>query len=369
MSLALFSCKSKQDQKLEPESKLAFSMNFFRSVLQQSKNDETVFVSPYSAGVALSMLSQGAEGETLAELQQALNYCDFANEDLGTNDSVIVKSANSVWLDYNFKVKKGYINFLEKNYTALAATRRFADPATLTEINQWCADNTEGKIKSILEKIDPNIVMILSNALYFKAPWEYPFPEYATEQAVFYSVIGEKNVDFMNLTATLNYAQYAGNQMVELPYKGGRYAMYIVLPAPNMRMSVLQPYFTENGFSQAKNALYPERIILSLPKFKLEKLISLEPILHAMGVQAAFRKDANFSKMTAESVNVSQVIQKTFLEVDEKGSEAAAVTAIMMERTSVGPRGRHMVVNRPFFLMIVDTQTENILFAGRITDI
>lgn len=370
LSVALFACKSKQSQESEPESKLAFSMNFFRAVLEQSKDDETVFVSPYSAGVALSMLTQGAEGETLAELQKALNYCDFANEDLGAKDSVIVKSSNSVWLDKNFQVKKNYMNFLEKNYSAVAATRHFADPSTVQEINKWCSDSTEGKINSILERIDPSVVMILANALYFKAPWEMPFREFATNKSIFHSVKGDKEVDFMNQTTVLRYAEFAGNQLVELPYKGGRYAMYVVLPSPKVKASDLHKYLNEAGYLEAKSALSPERISLSFPKLKIDYLISLEPTLHSMGIQAAFRKDADFSRMTSEKVSVSQVLQKTFLEVDEKGSEAAAVTAIMVSKTSLGvPSARYMIVDRPFYLFIADTTTDNILFAGRVTAI
>ena len=207
----------------EPEapsqgSKTGFALSFFKNVNAIVEKGENVVVSPYSAGVALSMLAEGAEGETRAEFDNALNGCIFKAEDLGDNDTITVRSSNSVWVDNDFSIRNSYVNLLEKDFDAFIDALSFSDPATVKAINDWCAENTNGKIDEIIDRLDPGAVMVLVNALYFNAPWEDEFSPSLTKEADFHGVTKNSKVQMMSRSARMNYAEYYGCQMVELPY-------------------------------------------------------------------------------------------------------------------------------------------------------
>ena len=169
---ALFSCGPKYTAPVaEPGSEIDYSMSFLKSVVAVEDKNINLAVSPYSAGVALSMLAEGAEGQTKEEFNHALNDCLFKSEDLGDNDSVTVDSVNSLWIDDDFSVRNRYVSLMQKDFDALVTTLSFGDPATVKAINNWCSEHTNGKINEIIDELSPNDVMVLVNALYFKAPW------------------------------------------------------------------------------------------------------------------------------------------------------------------------------------------------------
>jgi len=184
-----------------------FALSFFKQVNRISSPSDNVVVSPYSAGVALSMLTEGAEGETKVELDNALNGCLFSGLELDGGDSVVVKSANSVWMDSNFSVRNRYVSTLQKDYDALVETLRFSDPATVRAINNWCSENTEGKIDKILNELTPGDVMVILNALYFNAPWEEAFDPSLTSKADFHGLSGTAKVDMMARKGRYSYAE------------------------------------------------------------------------------------------------------------------------------------------------------------------
>ena len=169
-------------------SETGFALSFFRSVNEIVEYDKNYVISPYSAGVALSMLAEGAEGQTRVEFDDALNNCMFRAIDLGGNDTVVVKSANSLWLDDNFSVRNRYVGLLQKDFDAFVDVLPFSDPATVKAINNWCSENTNGKIDNIIDKLRPDMVMVLANALYFNAPWVKAFAPEATKEAVFHGL-------------------------------------------------------------------------------------------------------------------------------------------------------------------------------------
>ena len=181
-----------------PGSETSYSMSFIRNVVANVDKNENLVISPYSAGVALSMLAEGAEGQTKAEFNSALNDCIFKAENLGGNDSVIVNSVNSLWVDDDFSVRNRYVSLLQKDFDALATTLNFADPSTVQAINNWCSEHTNGKIKDIINKLGPGDVMVLANALYFNAPWLDPFDEALTSKADFYGSNGKTQVNMMS---------------------------------------------------------------------------------------------------------------------------------------------------------------------------
>ena len=369
--LAMTSCSPKHMQQPVGEgSELGFSINLFRTAVSQSDPDANVTVSPYSAGVALSMLAEGAGGQTAAELDNALNGCRFVDTDLGNNDTLTVKSANSVWMSDDFSIRNTYVARLSKDYGAFADVMNFASPETVHAINNWCSENTVGMIKDIVKKIDPQTVMILANALYFNAPWEAPFDPRSTHETVFHGSKGDSESMFMSGKKTCGYVEYKGNQMVALPYKDGRYAMYILLPAENLKESDLLSYMSESGVDEVMKNMSRKKVKLTMPKFKVEHEMSLVKTLEAMGVRSVFTSAADLTGIAHGPLAVSDVFQKTVVDVDESGSEAAAVTTIMVNMTSARIEPDPvMTVDRPFYYMIADMDAGRILFAGRMMNL
>ena len=365
--LAMASCGAEYEKPAEG-SQTGFALSFFKNVDKTSKPGENIVVSPYSAGVALSMVAEGAEGQTRVEFDNALNGCLFKAEDLGSNDTVVVKSANSVWVTDDFSIRNRYVSLLEKDFDAFITTLNFSDPATVKAINNWCAENTNGKISEIIDRINPGTVMMLINALYFNAPWEEAFLERNTREGVFHGYAGDVQVPMMAKTERLNYAEYQGCQMVELQYQGGRYSMYVVLPAAGMGVDQMIPYINETLYDQAMGMMAPVKVKLTMPKFKLETSLVLNKSLQEMGIRTAFTSTADF-KGIAEmgSLTLDQVKQKCYIEVSEKGTEAAAVTSVGVRLTSARPETMvSMNVDRPYLFFISDRTDGNILFAGKV---
>ena len=365
------SCGSPQYEKPAEVSQKGFALSFFKHVVATSDPSENVLVSPYSAGVALSMLAEGAEGETRVEFDSALNGCLFKSVDLGNNDTVTVKSANSVWITDDFSVRNRYVGLLEEYFDASVVNLNFDDPATVRAINNWCSENTDGKITEIVDKLGSGMVMLLVNALYFNAPWADAFLETNTKNGVFHAASGDVKVPFMSKNERLNFVEYQGCQMVELPYAGERYAMYLVLPPAGISLDKMISYVNEGIYEQAMTAMTPCMVRLTMPRLKLETNLVLNKALQNMGIRSAFTSAANF-KAIAEMgpLVLDQVRQKCYMDISEKGTEAAAVTSIGIRLTSARPEPMVIMnVDRPFVFFISDRTNDNILFAARINNI
>lgn len=369
---ALLSCGPKYVAPVsEPGSEIDYSMSFIRSVLAVEDKDANLAVSPYSAGVALSMLAEGAEGQTKAEFNKALNDCLFKSEDLGGNDKITVNSVNSLWVDDNFSVRNRYVSLMQKDFDALVTTLSFSDPATVKAINNWCSEHTNGKITEIIDELSPNDVMVLVNALYFKAPWLNPFDEHMTSSAKFHGSKSVSDVDVMARKAYMNYAEYNGCQLVELPYEGGRYAMYVLLPPEDMDINELIGYLSQESYDAAMNSLQSKEVLLKMPKVKVETSLLLNQSLQHMGIRTAFTGAADFKGISEMGpLSLGLVKQKCYVEISEKGTEAAAVTSAQIRMTALRPSQYvRMTVDRPYLFFVTDKQESNILFAGRIMNL
>lgn len=369
---ALLSCGPKYVAPVsEPGSEIDYSMSFIRSVAAVEDKDANLTVSPYSAGVALSMLAEGAEGQTRAEFNKALNDCLFKSEDLGGNDKITVNSVNSLWVDDNFSVRNRYVTLMQKDFDALVTTLSFSDPATVKAINNWCSEHTNGKITEIIDELSPNDVMVLVNALYFKAPWLNPFDEHMTSSAKFHGSKSVSDVDMMARKAYMNYAEYNGCQLVELPYEGGRYAMYVLLPPEDMDINELIGYLSQESYDAAMNSLQSKEVLLKMPKVKVETSLLLNQSLQHMGIRTAFTGAADFKGISEMGpLSLGLVKQKCYVEISEKGTEAAAVTSAQIRMTALRPSQYvRMTVDRPYLFFVTDKQESNILFAGRIMNL
>ena len=221
----------------------------------------------------------------------------------------------------------------------------FSDPSTVQAINNWCSEHTNGKIKDIIDRLGPNSVMVLANALYFNAPWLNPFEKTLTAKATFNGSARKSEVDMMFRRGYMNYAEYQGCQLVELPY--------------------------EDLYNEAMKALAPKEVLLKMPKAKLETSLLLNESLNSMGIKAAFTSAANFKGIAEMGPLVlDQVKQKCYVDISESGTEAAAVTVAQVRMTSARPSSFvTMTVTRPYLFFIVDTQNSNVMFAGRVMNL
>ena len=369
LSLSAIVACSGQDVAPADGSRTGFALSFFRNVNYVSDPDENIVVSPYSAAVVLEMLGAGAEGETKVELNNVLNGATFGKEDLDGGENVVLESSNAVWISDNFSVRNRYVSRLENDFGAFIDTQDFSSPSVVNIINGWCAEKTSGKINEIIDRVSPDMVMLMVNALYFNASWADSFNPDATRQAVFHGRSGDSAVPMMYRKATYNYAEYQGAKMVEVPYEGGKYAMYIVLPPAGVSPDALLPYVGENQYKTAMSLLGPVEVSLSMPKFKNETSVVLNKALERMGVKTAFTSAADFSGISLSGpLRVDMVKQKCYIDVSEKGTEAAAVTSAQVRMTSVRPV-KTMNIDRPFIFVIADIDSKDILFAGKIVNL
>ncbi len=371
LAAALVSATSCNEQKNPPAegSRIGFAISFFKNVNALAPKGENVIVSPYSAGAALSMLEAGAEGKTKIELDKALNGTLFKAEDLSADGAGTVESANSVWISDDFSVRNRYVDLLQKDFGALVDNVDFSSPSTVREINNWCSEHTNGKITEIVDRLSPGMVMVLVNALYFNSPWKNAFNPELTHDDVFHGVNGDVKVPMMYGKIKCEYAEYMGFQLVGIPYSGGKYSMYIILPPSGMNLNEAVSYIDENIYDKAMGMLGLEEVSLTMPKFRLASSMVLNDALKRMGVESAFSPAADFGGISLSGQTMLDLVkQKCYIDVSEKGTEAAAVTGMQVRLTSLAPVTT-MNVDRPFVFMIADRENENVLFVGKIVSL
>lgn len=350
-----------------------FSISFFKSVNALSPRGENVVVSPYSAAVALSMLAEGAQGQTRVELENALGGNLYRAENLGGDDTVVVSSANSLWINNNFSPRNRYVSLLQKDFDAFVDVENFGDPAAVRAINNWCSENTGGKISGIIDRLSPDDVLVLVNALYFNAPWENGFSPSATRQRTFYGLSRESEVKMMVNKGLYLYADINGFQIIQLPYKGLKYAMYVILPPEGTDMDRMLQKADDKMLSAALDRMKQQEVNLTLPRFRVETSMILNKSLQKMGISSAFTSAADFGGIAEMGqLSLSLVKQKCYIDVNESGTEAAAVTSAQIALTSARPVVKNipfMNVNRPFVFLIADGENQNIMFAGKIVNL
>jgi len=378
-----------------------FGLSLFQGVMSE-KPTENVLISPLSASVALYMAQNGARGETLAELERALRTNGISVDQLNRGAKLLLESfrtyegaetisvANSLWANEGlFVFDPAYQSLVKGAYNAPLNIRRFSDPKTVVEINQWVSDQTRKMIPTLVEKLDPDNVAILLNALFVEGQWLTPFEKYRTKDAQFNLLSGdEKTVPFMNNADHFKYAEGESWQMVQLQFNGrkspegeqfprkeeGRFQVEIILPKEGVDFVKFAKDLSPRDMDQMRAKLEGRYIDLSLPKLKFDFNSSLVNTLKAMGVEKAFDEaGADFTAMgsspTGRNVFISEVLQKTALQMDEAGLKAAAVTAVFMGLESMAPRPTaQFIADRPFIISVRDKETGSVLFYGSIID-
>jgi serpin B len=364
-----------------------FGFGLLRSVTESQPGQNAV-LSPASAAIVLLMVYNGASGDTKQAMAEVLEVHGLSVEDINHANQVLsdllrepgvgvqLNLANSLWLKDDFAFRQEFLDNNAAAYQAEIAALDFGDPGTVERINRWCAEATNERIQRVFQSIAPEAVMIRITALYFKGDWTAPFGEKATEVRDYFLADSTAIRHLlMQRRDKFQYFERDGLQAVRLPYGDERLEMQVYLPSADLGMTGFLAQLNETGWQEMQDSFRRREGTVLLPKFKLEFETDLSEPLKLMGMAVAFdRRQADFSglaELTGDSVLfIQQVKQKTFLEVNEKGTEAAAVTAVTMAlATSVMPEEPfRMEINRPFFVSIVDRATGLRLFDAVIVD-
>lgn len=379
----------------ENEQKLAAANNIFAfKLLRQITYDQpaaNVFISPYSVSSALQMVANGAAGRTRAEMQKVLatdmGATGLSGADLNQagmemarslhdqDTRTILEIANAMWYRQDAQINPAFIACNHDFFGATVAPLNFADPRSVAIINHWASKKTHGHITEIANgMIDPvNERLFLANAVYFKGKWTDPFDPGGTHNRPFYLPDGSQEfVPMMSKSKTFMYLHGADYQAVRLPYEGENLAMYVFLPDTNSTPEKLLRIMNGDVWRRIiKPGFGDEDGDLVLPKFKLKYGVELVQPLKELGIKKAFVSDANFSGISAEPLYIFSIVQKTFVEVTEEGTEAAAVTGVSPLPGGIAeapPKRFEMVVDHPFLFLIEDDHTGTILFMGIVYD-
>jgi serpin B len=379
---------------------------------QLATGNENLCVSPYSIENALAMTFAGADGETRTEMAKVLHFpsdakavaASFASlqhslEEMSEKSAELVKKsrefggptepitlniANRLFAQKDYNFRQDFLSLVKQNYGAAFEPLDFvADPKAATQhINKWVADQTRDKIRDLIpaDALNKLTRLVLANALYLKAPWADPFSEKTTKPEPFHVHGGAPvNVSMMRKTERFGYAKREGFTAVSLPYAGDDLQFLVLLPDEANGLRALESKLTANVLAECTR-LETQDVDLHLPKFKLEPpTIALAEKLQALGMKSAFDippGSANFDKIAPRKPNdylyISNVFHKTFIAVDEKGTEAAAATAVVMMRATAIARPKpppiEVKVDRPFIYAIQHVPSGVCLFLGRVTD-
>ena len=353
------------------------------SKAEKDKNGN-LFVSPMSLYMALSMVYNGADGETKEEISQVLQVHGMDATELNKANASLLSSfnhhsksvelnvANSIWLNNQFHFQKDFAQNNKDYFNAKIQAIDIADSVSSSMINDWVKKSTNDKIKDIVEEpLSRDLVAILINAIYFKGDWTYKFNKKQTEKRAFTLEDGtQKEKPLMMLDEKLSYFENNEFQAISLPYGNEEMSMKIFLPKEGSSLEEFELSLTTESWKEWNTQFYKRQGVIRLPKFQLQYEAILNDVLKNLGMPVAFTEDANFRKMIQEdeTIMISEVKQKTFLDVNEEGTEAAAATSVSMETTAAPTEAFYMEVNRPFFMAITDDVTGAILFLGEIAN-
>ena len=365
----------------------AANAQFALTMLQQldyPNAGDNLCISPLSLSLALSMMLNGAEGETYDAIAKTLGYTEQKLDAVNAqaralsrllkpdDKSITVHMANGLWVQQGFPLKPDFLRALLTHYETRTETVDFGNAeATANAINTWVKEQTQGLIEKLFQAgdFDAQTRLALVNTLYFEGAWQYPFPKDATQDAPFYLESGAtKQVPMMRLSERLPYYKGDGFEAVALPYGRGDYRFYLFLPDKGRTVADLRKQLTSENWGKWLGAFRVVQGSLQMPRFKIEAKYDLKLPLSALGMGVAFDPDcADFSRIAdvaPERLFIQKAIQKVVVEVDEEGTKAAAATGITVGVTSVPVDQFNMVVDRPFLFAIVHQPTGTVLFLG-----
>lgn len=380
------SSPAEQQELISGNSEFAFDL--YKVLGAQAGN---VFLSPYSISTALAMTQAGARGDTLAQMNQALSFTlpDQAlhpafnalqlslnareqNARDASKKDFTLKVTNALWGEKTYTFKPQFLDLLAENYAAGLRLVDFvnAPEASRQLINEWVSEQTEQKIKDLLPQgsINPLSRLVLTNAIYFKASWQAQFMAESTREEPFTLLDGSKTaVQMMHNSTSLRYARSADFQAVEIPYEGNKLAMLVVVPNQG-QFAQVESALDAAQIASIIESLSGYEVNLGLPRFKVESSYNLVAPLQTLGLENAFIPGkADFSGMDGtDDLYISTIEHKAYINVDEKGTEAAAATAVVVAMKAMPAEVITLTIDRPFLYFILDRQTSSLLFMGRL---
>ena len=358
----------------------AFAFDLVRQATSNLAPDSNAFLSPISASMALGMALNGANGETFDSMRAALRLTDLSEADInqgyrdliallgGLDSRTEMRIANSMWAHQGVPVLAGFTDAGRTFFDAEVRNLDFANPGAVDEINDWVSGKTNGRIPRLLEQIAREEILFLINAIYFKGKWREQFDPKDTEPGIFHGADGrDRTASLMKQEETLRYDETDDYQAVDLLYGNGAFAMTVLLPkagqGPREVLSGLSPV----SWKALSERFHEEKVNLAFPRFRLEYSRQLKNDLSALGMGLAFdRGRADFYRIAdvrPDRLYITRVDQKTFVEVNEEGTEAAAATAVGVGVTSA-PQVFEMTVDRPFVFAIRERLSGTVIFLG-----
>ncbi len=360
----------------------AFGLHLFQKI-RNEVNDENLMISPLSVSVALAMAYNGAGRETKTEMEKILGLNGLSKEQINASykklltdfnsidDEVVFEIANALYYSRAFTVKPEFLTINKAIYDAEITSLDFNAPSSVEIINDWVNEKTKGKIDKIIQQLDPLDRMVLLNAIYFFGTWSNEFDENGTHNLEFIKADrATLEVPMMNKMEKLYYKTTGNFRAIKMPYGNGRFNMVVILPNEgNNSKDIINSFSGENWKEWMSGFEITDRVKITMPRFKFAFETSVKDVLILMGMQQAFNPEAaDFSDITEEDLYISEIRHKSYIDVNETGTEAAAVTSVVFATTSFRdePPVVPFFVNKPFIFAITENNTEAILFIGEV---
>ena len=359
-----------------------FGLELFQKIREESKK-ENIMISPLSISVAFAMAYNGADKDTKTEMEKAMKLNGLTTEQINNSYKMLIKAlqsldekvvfelANAIFYADGFTVKPDFLNINKTVYDAEVEKLNFSSQAAVDRINDWVADKTNDKITKIVENLSPLDRMVLLNAIYFNGIWTNKFDEKGTHNLSFTKSNGTTiEVPMMQKEEKLDYTTNSLFSAVKMPYGNGQYNMIVLLPATGKNsQNIIDALSLSNWKSWMTEFETKDPVVVTMPRFKFAFETELKNVLKGMGMIKAFQPNiADFSKIAEEDLYISAAVHKSFIDVNENGTEAAAVTSITFTTTSAGnePPKTIFYVDKPFVFAITEKDTDAILFIGEV---
>jgi serine protease inhibitor len=371
-----------QQQKDLVVSNNAFGLEIFRAIASNDTESVNSFISPLSISLALAMTYNGSNGATRTEMQNTLQFPNLSQDEINgyfqkltdeltsIDSRVNLKIANSIWYRQGFSVLPSFLQVNQDYYDANVQSLDFNNPASVNTINNWVSDKTNNRIQKVINNIDPTLVMFLINAIYFKGSWSQEFEKNGTHEQPFYLTPGSSiNVPMMHQKGSFNYLTSEKFRAVEMPYGQGNFTMLVLLPKDGYSASDITSALTAENWDSWTSGLNKAQVEIRFPRFKFEYERTLNDDLKSLGMIKAFSDtEADFTNINPNGgLYISFVKHNSFVEVNETGTEAAAVTTVGVGTTSAGPpQYIDFNANKPFIFAIRESTTNAILFMGKV---
>ncbi len=367
----------------------AFAFDMYSQLKKENKN---LFFSPLSISTCLILAYAGAKNKTKSEMtdllhlnvaEERISSKGLSEDSLHSNYKILldairsqdgqnnqkIKIANAIWIEKNLGLTPNYENLIRNNYGKEIYEINFSLPNVVDIINEWVSEKTNRKIQNILQSLGEDTLMVLANAIYFKANWQHKFDEKNTKNAPFTLITEEKiDVPMMYHEEQFYYLDYMKFELLGMFYQGGKMAMVILLPKTLDDLEAVEKSITVENTEKWFRLLTKQKVEVYLPKFKFTTTYQLNKILKTLGMNEAFTMEADFSRMTGEKpTRITNVIHKAFVDVNEEGTEAAAATIITKMLGAPLPRPKLVFrADHPFIFFIRDLRSKSILFMGRV---